>query len=63
MATPDQRSAGKTFCMFRWLIRLPEVARRSPAMTTPSANRAATTVVPWVTSTASDGEPLSEVPS
>src|SRR5262245_30235476 len=29
-------------------MRLPEVARRSPAITTPSAYRTATTVVPWV---------------
>ncbi len=28
---------GKTFSMRRWLMRLPEVARRSPAITTPSA--------------------------
>jgi len=37
MATPLWRSAAKTFSIVRWLIRLPEVARRSPAMTTPSA--------------------------
>ena len=48
MATPDQRSAGNTFSIDRWLMRLPRVARRSPAMTTPSAVRMATTVVPWV---------------
>ena len=33
----EWRSAGKTFSMVRWLMRLPEVARRSPAITTPSA--------------------------
>ena len=36
MATPEWRSAGKTFSMARWAIRLPAVARRSPAITTPS---------------------------
>src|SRR4051794_8583249 len=46
MATPDQRSAGNTFSMDRWLMKFPEVARRSPAITTPSAYRTATTVVP-----------------
>ena len=37
MAMPEKRSAGKTFSMVRWLMRWPEVARRSPAITTPSA--------------------------
>ena len=37
MATPLWRSASTTFSIDRWLIRLPAVARRSPAMTTPSA--------------------------
>ena len=27
MATPEWRSAGKTFSMDRWLMKLPEVAR------------------------------------
>jgi hypothetical protein len=31
------RSAGNTFSMVRCEMRLPEVARRSPAITTPSA--------------------------
>jgi hypothetical protein len=31
-----------------WLIQLPAVARRSPAITTPSANRTPRTVVPCV---------------
>ena len=34
---PEYRSAGNTFSMRRLLIQLPEVARRSPAMMTPSA--------------------------
>jgi hypothetical protein len=50
MATPDQRSAGITFSISRWLMRLPEVARRSPAMTTPPPKRTATHVVACVTS-------------
>ena len=33
----EWRSAGNTFSIVRWLIRLPAVARRSPAITTPSA--------------------------
>ena len=37
IATPLWRSAAYTFSIVRWLIRLPLVARRSPAMTTPSA--------------------------
>ena len=37
MATPLWRSAGNTFSIVRWLMRLPLVARRSPAITTPSA--------------------------
>ena len=37
MATPLKRSAGNTFSMCLWLIQLPDVARRSPAITTPSA--------------------------
>src|SRR6195952_5849292 len=45
MATPLKRSAWTTFSMPRWLIRLPLVARRSPAMTTPSAKRRAMHVV------------------
>ena len=37
MATPEWRSAANTFSMARCEMRLPLVARRSPAMTTPSA--------------------------
>jgi hypothetical protein len=37
MATPLKRSASTTFSIARWLMRLPAVARRSPAITTPSA--------------------------
>ena len=37
MATPLKRSAGNTFSIVLWEIRFPEVARRSPAITTPSA--------------------------
>jgi hypothetical protein len=40
----------KTFSMSRWAITLPEVARRSPAITTPPAKTSATMVVPWVNS-------------
>ena len=36
MATAEKWSAGKTFCMAWWAMMLPAVARRSPAMTTPS---------------------------
>ena len=35
--------------MARWAMVWPSVARRSPAMTTPSAKRRATTVVAWRT--------------
>ena len=45
MATPLCRSASTTLSIARWLIRLPAVARRSPAMITPSAKRMATHVV------------------
>jgi hypothetical protein len=37
MATPLWRSASTTFSIVRCEIRLPDVARRSPAITTPSA--------------------------
>ena len=37
MATAEWRSAGKTFSMAWWAMMLPAVARRSPAITTPSA--------------------------
>ncbi len=50
MATPLCRSAAYTFSIVRWLMRLPLVARRSPAITTPSTYRTATTVVPCVIS-------------
>ena len=46
IATAECRSAGKTFSMAWWAMMLPAVARRSPAMITPSATRSATTVVP-----------------
>ena len=36
--------------MARWAMMLPSVARRSPAMITPSAKRRATTVVAWAPS-------------
>src|SRR5580658_10771561 len=49
IATAECRSAGNTFCIARWAMMLPSVARRSPAITTPSAKRSATTVVPWAT--------------
>src|SRR5437763_936998 len=32
MATAEWRSAGITFSIVRWLMRLPDVARRSPAL-------------------------------
>src|SRR3954452_530708 len=44
--TSEYSSAAKTFSMSRWAMRLPAVARRSPAMTTPSSYEAATMVVP-----------------
>ena len=46
MPTTENSSAGKTFSMSRWAMMLPIVARRSPAITTPSGNVAATIVVP-----------------
>jgi hypothetical protein len=36
--------------MSRWAMFIPSVARRSPPMATPSANRSAATVVPCGTS-------------
>ena len=42
----ENSSAGNTFSMSRWAIMLPIVARRSPAITTPPGNVAATIVVP-----------------
>jgi len=45
-AMPECSSAGNTFSMRRLAIAKPAVARRSPASTTPSAERMATTVVP-----------------
>ena len=42
----EYSSAPKTFSMSRWAIRLPMVARRSPAITTPPSKAAATIVVP-----------------
>jgi hypothetical protein len=46
MATAENSSLRKTFSMSRWAIMFPAVARRSPAMITPSAQTAATIVVP-----------------
>ena len=46
MPTHENSSAGKTFSMSRWAMMLPIVARRSPAITTPPGNVAATIVVP-----------------
>src|SRR5690242_9793326 len=46
MPTAENSSAGKTFSMSRWAMMLPIVARRSPAITTPLGNVAATIVVP-----------------
>ena len=46
MPTQENSSAGKTFSMSRWAMMLPIVARRSPAITTPPGNVAATIVVP-----------------
>ena len=44
------RRPGSTFSMSRWAMMLPIVARRSPAITTPPVNVAATIVVPCGTS-------------
>src|SRR3954451_6265995 len=52
MPTAENSSAGKTFSMSRWAMMLPIVARRSPAITTPPGNVAATIVVPWGASSA-----------
>src|ERR1700709_2623950 len=52
MPTHENSSAGKTFSMSRWAMMLPIVARRSPAITTPSGNVAATIVVPCGASSA-----------
>src|SRR3954454_17635035 len=46
MPTSEYGSAACTFSMSRLAIRLPMVARRSPAITTPSAQEMATMVVP-----------------
>ena len=46
----EYSSAGKTFSISRWAMRLPIVARRSPAMTTPPAKVSATIVVACGTS-------------
>ncbi len=53
MPTAECVSVMNTFSMSRWAITLPGVARRSPAITTPSANVSATIVVPCGTSSAS----------
>src|SRR5438309_87907 len=44
MPTAEYSSAWKTFSMSRCAMRLPIVARRSPAMTTPPGNVTATIV-------------------
>ena len=46
MPTQENSSLRNTFSMSRWEIMLPAVARRSPAMTTPPSQTAATIVVP-----------------
>ena len=46
IATAEKSSAGNTFSMRRSAIENPSVARRSPAITMPSANRSARIVVP-----------------
>ena len=46
MPTTEYSSAGKTLSMSRWAMTLPMVARRSPAITRPPWNVAATIVVP-----------------
>ena len=58
MPTRLNSSAAKTFSMSRWAIRLPMVARRSPAITTPPSKVAATMVVAWVSS----GPPAADPP-
>ena len=45
MPIAEWESAMKTFSMSRWAMMLPIVARRSPAITTPSAQVSATMVV------------------
>ena len=50
MPTAEYESVMNTFSMSRWAITLPAVARRSPAMTTPSRNTSATIVVACGTS-------------
>jgi hypothetical protein len=45
MPTQEKSSLWNTFSISRWAIMLPAVERRSPAITTPSANRAATMVL------------------
>ena len=55
MPTQEYSSAGKTFSMSRWAMRLPMVARRSPAITTPPGNVTATIVVPCGASVVSAG--------
>ncbi len=47
MPTSEYGSAACTFSMSRLAMRLPMVARRSPAITTPSAKESATMVVAW----------------
>ena len=52
MPIAECESATKTFSMSRWAMMLPMVARRSPAITTPSAQVSATMVVPCGTAAA-----------
>src|SRR3712207_7435688 len=53
----------KTFSMSRWAMTLPAVARRSPAITTPSANVSATIVGPCGTFSPRSEEHTSELQS
>ena len=62
IATAECRSAGKTFSMAWWAMMLPAVARRSPAMMTPSAIRIATTVVPCGTCNPRSPTPAPAIP-
>jgi hypothetical protein len=58
----EYSSAGNTFSMSRWAMTLPMVARRSPAMTTPPSNVAATMVVPCGATSARSPMPRAEAP-
>ena len=65
MPTQENSSVRSTFSMSRCEIMLPAVARRSPAMTTPSRHEAATIVVPCgsaAATAAAAGPPESPAP-